>query len=338
MALALGIAFRNQPQETFIVDVVDGPGAEQIAAALTPPVTDTIDGGSADAADTSAQAIIESEIHTLTSARERLRTGRSALVVIPPEDESEDAWRTAGVRYRYDPTRPESVSARERVDDRLQRSAGRADAFNVAEQIVTEPGARYIDFLIPGLLAASLMSGGLFGLGFVTVDMRVKNLLKRFVTTPMKKTHFLAALMISRFFFMVTEVVLLLLFAGWVFDVRVEGSWTLVLALVVLGAWTFSGVGLLVACRAKTLETASGLMNLVLIPMWIFSGIFFSSDRFPDAAQPLIKALPLTPLIDALRAVMLEGAGVAAVTFPVVCLVAWGLASFIVALKLFRWY
>lgn len=336
MALALGIAFRNQPVETYAVDIVEGGSAEAIAAALTSAEAEetTTDGGEAE----QQTAIIEAEIHRLDAAKERLRTGRSALVVIPPEEGGSDAWRTEGVRYRFDPTRPESVSAREKIDDRLQRAAGRADAFEPNEQFVTEPGARYIDFLIPGLLGASLMGGGLFGLGFVTVDMRVKNLLKRFVTTPMKKTHFLASLMVSRFFFMVTEVLVLLLFARWVFGVSVQGSYLLVVLLVVLGAWTFSGIGLLVACRAKTLETASGLMNLVLIPMWIFSGIFFSSDRFPEAAQPVIKALPLTPLIDALRAVMLEGAGLGAILFPSLCLVVWGLVSFATALRFFRWY
>lgn len=133
------------------------------------------------------------------------------------------------------------------------------------------------------------------------------------------------------------EVLLLLLFAYFFFDVRIVGSVVLVTALIFLGGVTFSGIGLLVACRAKTLEAASGLMNLVMLPMWVLSGVFFSADRYPDAVQPVIRALPLTLMNDALRAVMNEGAGVMQIGWQIVGLILWGLVSFLVALKLFRW-
>ena len=109
-------------------------------------------------------------------------------------------------------------------------------------------------------------------------------------------------------------------------------------SLILLGGVRRSpGIGLLVASRAKTMETVSGLMNLVMLPMWVLSGIFFSSERFPDAVQPFIQALPLTALIDALRAVMLEGASLASQWPEVAILAAWGLVSFVLALRLFRW-
>src|SRR5262249_44023984 len=162
-----------------------------------------------------------------------------------------------------------------------------------------------------GLLGMSLMGGGLWGVGFAIVDMRIRKVLKRFLATPMRKSDFLLALMVSRMILLAPEVFVLLVFSRLAFGVVIQGSLLAMAVLILLGAVTFAGIGLLVASRAKTLEAVSGLMNLVMLPMWVLSGIFFSPERFPAAAQPFIQALPLTPLIDALRAVSLEGAGLA---------------------------
>ena len=126
--------------------------------------------------------------------------------------------------YLYDPARSESVLARKEADDALQRAAGRKDSFPAQDREFKEPGGRYIDFLIPGLLGMSIMGGGLWGVGFVTVDMRIRKLLKRFLATPMKKTHFLAAVMLSRMCFLIPEVVVLIVFAAIVFGVKIYGS------------------------------------------------------------------------------------------------------------------
>jgi ABC-type multidrug transport system permease subunit len=207
----------------------------------------------------------------------------------------------------------------------------------IEERTEVEPGGRYIDFLVPGMLGMSLMGGGMWGVGFVTVDMRIRKLLKRFLATPMKKSHFLCGIMLSRLVFMIPEVLFLLVFARLAFGVVIHGSVLSVVLLILLGAGAFAGLGLLVASRARTLEAVSGLMNLAMLPMWVLSGIFFSRERFPDAMQPLISALPLTPLIDSLRAVMLEGVSITALTTSVVSLLAWGLGSFVLALWWFRW-
>jgi ABC-type multidrug transport system permease subunit len=119
--------------------------------------------------------------------------------------------------------------------------------------------------------------------------------------------------------------------------VQVQGSLLTVMVFVFLGAFTFAGIGLLVGSRAKTLETVSGLMNLIMLPMWILSGIFFSSERFPAAVQPYINLLPLTPLINALRAVILEGQSLFQLWPQVVILMAWGVVTFTLSLKWFRW-
>jgi ABC-type multidrug transport system permease subunit len=200
-----------------------------------------------------------------------------------------------------------------------------------------EPGARYVDFLVPGLLGMSLMGGGLWGVGFVITDMRIRKLLKRFLATPMKRTDFLTGIMVSRLVFLIPEVLALLVFSRLAFGVVVQGSFGAMAVLILLGAVAFAGIGLLVASRAKTIEAVSGLMNLVMLPMWVLSGIFFSSERFPEIVQPLIKALPLTLLINALRAVALEGATLASQIVPIAGLAAWGLGTFFLALKWFRW-
>lgn len=335
MALALGIAFRNQPAETILVDVVTSPVAEKLEAALSSPVNTASEGVEASTVGPHYKVRISTE----DEARRRLRTGKTSLVIAADAGVQDDTpLSELTLNYWLDPTRPEGRTARAAVDDLLQRAAGRTDPLLVSSVEVVEPGGRYIDFLIPGLIGLSLLSGGLFGIGFVTVDMRVRHLLKRFITTPMKRSHFLGALMLSRFIFNVTEVGLLLIFANYVFDVRVEGNLITTVLIIALGALMFAGLGLLVASRAKTLETVSGLMNLTMMPMWILSGTFFSYERFPEVAHPFIKLLPLTPLNDSLRAVMNEGASIVAVVPELSVMSVWTVITFLLALRLFRWY
>ncbi|MDG1808046.1 MAG: ABC transporter permease [Pirellulaceae bacterium] len=310
MVVALGIAFRNKPVETITVDAVASPAAAVLAE------------------DLAGDPRIVFQQYGEFECKERLRTGKSDLYLN----------RGSGrVDYFFDPTRPGSVVARDTVDNLLQRAAGRVDPVVSANQEMTETGGRYIDFLVPGLIGMGLMGGGLWGVGYAIVDMRIRKLLKRFLATPMRKTDFLMAVMASRLVFMIPEMILLVIFSHYAFGVEVHGSWVVIVFLVLLGALQFSGIGLLVASRAKTLESVSGLMNLTMLPMWTLSGIFFSYERFPEVMQPFIKLLPLTPLIDALRAVMLEGAGLGMLGPQILTMAVWGLLSFSLALYWFRW-
>lgn len=317
MIVALGIAFRNKPVENILVDIQQD-GAEQstikqIRAALGKDET------------------LRIQVNNSTACRLRLRTGKTALVLVPPTSANE------AYEYLLDSTRDESRLAQSKVDDALQRAAGRVDPLQVRTQEMQEPGGRYIDFLVPGLIGMSLMGGGLWGVGFATVDMRIRKVLKRFLATPMRKTDFLFGILISRLIFLVPEILVLVLFARLAFGVIIQGSLLTVTALILLGALTFAGIGLLVASRARTLEAVSGLMNLVMLPMWVLSGIFFSAERFPEAMQPFIKALPLTPLIDALRSVSLEGTSLPALWPQLAILGSWAIVSFVLALRWFRW-
>jgi ABC-type multidrug transport system permease subunit len=314
LALGLGIAFRNKPADTTSVAVVSGPGAAQILALF----------------QHSPQAgSIHLQVLDAQTALQGFRLGKYDLVV--------EADSSGGLQYRYDPDRPESVLSRDEVDATLQAAAGRKNPVPTSVVTSSEPGSRYIDFLIPGLIGMNLMNSGMWGVGFATVEMRQRKLLKRFVATPMRRSDFLLALASSRLLLMVIEVGLLLGFGALVFHMRVLGSWFAILILGSVGAVAFGGLGLLTASRAQKIETASGLINVVMMPMWIFSGVFFSYQRFPAIFQPFIKALPLTALNDALRAIILEGASLVSQSGRLLVLVLWGGISFFLALRWFRW-
>jgi ABC-2 type transport system permease protein len=318
LALALGVAFRNRPPEPVDVAVEAAPGNEAWRDALA----------------------TNSEVHVrwlnAHEAHEALRVGKVSVVV---GRQATDIQPGGGARriYQFDPTRPESRTARSVVDDALQRVEGRTDPTAVHDQLVTEPGSRYIDFLIPGLLGFNLMSAGLWGVGFVIVDMRVRKLIKRMMATPVSRSHFLLSFVLVRGVFLLGELPILLCFASWVFNVPIRGSVVLIAALCALGSLMFAGMGLLIGCRAQNTHTVAGLVNAVSLPMLVTSGVFFSAARFPDIVQPIIKLLPLTALIESVRTVMLDGVGVAAVASQIGIMLGWGLVSFVLALRMFRW-
>ena len=314
LALGLGIAFRNKPGDAISVAIVSTSGAADAQSMLArSPQHDRFKTQTLDA----------------NSAHNGFRLGKFDLVVEPDGK--------GGFQYRYDPARPESVLAKTEVNDALQASAGRKDVLTATAVTSSEPGSRYIDFLIPGLLGMNLMNSGMWGIGFALVDMRQRKLLKRFVGTPMRRTDFLLALASSRLILMVIEVGLLLAFGVIFFHMRVMGSIGAIALLAGIGSLTFGGVGLLTASRAQKIESVSGLINLVMMPMWIFSGVFFSYERFPAAIHPLIKALPLTALNDALRASILEGTPLLHQWSRLLVMILWGGISFVLALRWFRW-
>ncbi len=316
LALGLGIAFRNKPADATRVAVVSGENAQRTLSLLQSPA---------------AHTAIHADIMDLASAQNGLRLGKYDLIIEPPAE--------GHITYDFDPARPESVLSREaEVDDALQSHLGRKDVI-IRRHYVTssEPGSRYIDFLIPGLLGMNLMNSGMWGIGFALVDMRQRKLLKRYVGTPMRRGDFLLAIMTSRLLLMVIEIGLLLAFGVIFFHMRVLGSVFSIALLGGLGSLTFGGIGLLTASRAEKIESISGLINLVMMPMWIFSGVFFSYERFPAVIHPLIKALPLTALNDALRASILEGTPLVQQWPRLLILGLWGGISFILALKWFRW-
>ncbi len=314
MIVVLGIAFRNQGEETESIDIASGPGAEKIVEWLQ------------------VEPGVSAEILDESKGRERLATGKNTLLIIARDSEARD------LDYVFDPTQPDARNLRTDIDRRLQTAAGRKDVLAANDQHVTEPGRRYVDFLVPGLIGMGLMGGGLWGVGFAIVDLRIRKLLKRFVATPMRRTDFLGGIIISRMVFMVPEIILMIICSWLFFGVQVRGNWLALIVIILLGALQFSGIGLLVASRCKTIESASGLMNLVMLPMWTLCGIFFSWERFPEVVHPLIRLLPLTPLIDSLRDVMIHGASLWSQGPELLAMVLWGVITFAVALAIFKWH
>ena len=257
----MGIAFRNRPADVLKI------------VSVTPQLTQSL----------RQEKLLDVQQLPASAAEEALRTGKVALLAEPGPGGT--------VVFRYDDTNPEGRTARMLADRAVQRAAGRADPVASSDELIREPGSRYIDFLLPGLLGMNLMGSAIWGLGFAIVDARRKKLMKRLIATPMPRHYYLLSFILSRLLLLVIEVGAVLGFGALVFHVPVRGSWLVLAVLCALGSLSFSALGLLIASRAQTIEAASGLMNLVMMPMWIVSGVFFSAQRFPDALQPVIKGL-----------------------------------------------
>jgi ABC-type multidrug transport system permease subunit len=309
LTLLLGFAFREKPPDRIPVGIVNGPEAAARLKAL------------------GASPVLQPRIYSEQQGREELRRGKISLLI------------EGGVQpvYRFDPTRPDSRTARVEADDGLQSAGGRRNVFSARDEKVHEQGSRYIDFLVPGLLGMNLMGTGMWGMGFTIVNARMKKLLKRLIATPMRKSDYLIAQFLSRLVFLIIEMIVVVGFAWIVFGVRVNGSMTLFAFICLLGGMAFASLGLLVASRARTLEAVSGLMNVVMMPMWLCSGVFFSYERFPDAAKPYIRALPLTALNDALRGVMNDAMTLRQVAPLLLNLAVWTTLSYVAGLRMFRW-
>ena len=306
LAVGLGIAFRNRPAEVLQV----GATTPQLTQALI------VDKG------LTAATMGEAE------GTQELATGKILLLAIQRED---------GVGYKYDDTNPDARTARLLVDRAIQAAAGRHDAVHIGNELIHETGARYIDFVVPGLLGMNLMGSAIWGMGFAIVEARQKKLLKRLVASPMPKWQYLASFLLSRLVMLVIEVGAFLGFARLAFGVPFRGSLAQLILLCLMTSLAFSALGLLVSSRAKTMEAASGLMNLVMLPMWILSGVFFSASRFPQVIQPIVRALPLTAAIDAMRGNMLQGMNLGQQLPQIAILLAWFSVPFVVSLRIFRW-
>ena len=309
LTLALAAAFPSAADRPVVVGLVPGTQAEATRRALD--------------ADPALRVV------DLTPASERraLRDGTVHIVVVANDPPT----------YRFDPAQGDSHRARLAVDDALKRAGGRVDPWSAAEERVAVPGSRYVDWLIPGLIGMGIMTNGLWAVAFPIVNARLRKLLKRLMASPMQRWEYLLAQMLGRLIFLAPEATLPLAFGGLALGMPIAGSYAAIALVVLVGALSFAAMGLLLGSRARTIEAVSGLVNAFQLPMWLLSGVFFSSANFPEAIQPAIHALPLTALNDALRAVVLDGASVDAVWPELLLLSGWGGAAFVLALKLFRW-
>lgn len=309
MAIGLGLAFRSRPPDLPQVIVVTGGSVPSEHALLTSPR-------------------VQARVAGVEQARRAIVTGKADLLV--------DLSQTTP-RFELDPTAERASRARLVVDDILQRAAGRVDRVRIAEIEITEPGSRYIDFLLPGLIGLNLMGSSMWGVGYSLVVARKRRLLRRYAVTPMRRSHFLLSYFLSRSFFLVLELGLLLAFGALVFGTVVRGSYLALAVVSVLGAAAFAGISLVIGARVDNTETANGWMNFAQLPMWVLSGAFFSYERFPEWLHPVIRALPLTAVVDSLRAIANQGVTLWVCWSELGVLAAWSLAGFLIALRTFRW-
>lgn len=350
LAVGIGLAFRNPSTPSISLDIVSAATDEDHLApdlkSLSPdhPLDRLLktEGTKETASDRilvparGGRAALSLRFVPREIGTRRVKTGKTPLLVsFGPAAPG----TSVAVDYRFDPTRPEGVAARGAFDDALQEANGRSNPIRPRDDRITEPGSRYIDFLIPGLIGQNTMGGGLWGVGFLIVNFRIMKLLKRFAATPMPRRNFLLAILGARLTFLIPDMGVLLALGYFGFGMPIAGQFWLIALIEIVGALAFAGIGLLLAARTKTTESVSGLMNLVMLPQWIFSGLFFSSERFEGPIRIIVDALPLTHLLNALRAVILEGVGIddRQVWIPLLVLSAWSIVTFVLALKVFRW-
>lgn len=322
LALVLGVAFTPGKSQSLRV-AATGEKAGELSKIL--------ESGGASTGGAGMESPVSISVMTAPEADKALKRGKTDLVAAAGSDFPEN------ITYILDPARPGAREARLAVEKRVQEAFGRKDPVAATAVRFTEKSGRYIDFLLPALIGFNIMGGCMWGMGYAIVDFRRKKLIKRFAATPMNRAHFLLAFVLSRVGFLAAEAMVLLLFAILVFRFAINGSLVLFGLVCLLTMSAFAGIALLIAARATSTESASGWMNLVQVPMWLFSGSFFSYDRFPEVIHPFIRLLPLTAFNDSARLVLNEGAGFGEIYLECALLAAWGAAGFFAALKIFRW-
>lgn len=309
MAVGLGLAFRSQPPEKPAVAVLAPDSSEPARALLSSGVL-------------AAARLPEAE-----ALRGLARTKYALLVDL----------RGPEPVYRYDAVSSSARLARALADMELQRAAGRQDVLSVRDEPQTLPGTRYIDFLLPGLIGLNIMGSSVWGVGYSLVVARKRKLLRRFAVTAMRRSHYLLSYFFSRLVFLGLELGVLVAFGALAFGTVLQGSALALVLAALIGAAAFAGLGLLIGARVDNTEVATGWMNFIQLPMWVLSGAYFTNERFPEWMQPVIQALPLTALVDALRLTYNEGAGLGRIAPELAILAAWALVGFGISARTFRW-
>lgn len=265
-----------------------------------------------------------------TSEQEAVKAIKQGVIAIYLEVDGDS------LIYHFDPVNSDAQLTHLILERGLNGIPG--DGNKTSIKPLQTKGTRYIDFLIPGLIALGIMNSCIWGIGWTLIETRMKKLLRRMVATPMKKPVFFSSYIVTRIILGGFETLLLLIFTRLYFGAEITGSAAAFVVVFLAGIFAFSGIAILIASRTAKTEVANGLVNVVTLPMMILSGIFFNYHNFPDWVIPVIQVLPLTLLADSIRSIFIEGAGFAEVLKPVVILSITGLVTFIAGLKIFKWY
>lgn len=309
LSVVLGLAFDHRQWDDIHIAVADGKGADALSERLH------------------RMPGIRAERTSLADGELKLRRGHVALVLVPGPTP----------KLLFDPTREDCRVARLTALDALEREAGVPPGPKVEEATLTAPGTRYVDFVIPGLLAYTLMINGLHAVGLSLVAMRSQRLIRRLAATQMNRGAFFASFVVGRALIALVEIAVVT-FAAWAFfGVPISGSTFGYVAFATFGATMFGLVGLALASRASDPQAVGGIVNFAGLAMTLLSGVFFSANRFPGWAQPLVQLAPLTSLVSGMRAISLDGAGWSTVWPQVLVLTLWGGVASVVTAKAFRW-
>ena len=240
------------------------------------------------------------------------------------------------IYYHFDPRNAQAELAYLKLST-LLKSPSNVSATQQELSPLTLKGVRYIDFLVPGLIALGLMSSLLWGVCYTIIECRSKKLLRRMIATPMKKSNFLISIIFVRMMMNVLESVIIFLCVFFFFDIQIQGNIAALIVIFIAGNIAFAGIAVLLSCRTSKTEAGSGLINAVQMPMMLMSGIFFSYHNFPEWSLGAIKLLPLTALTDGMRSIFNEGAGFSEIIIPTIALTSLGVICFYIGIKLFKW-
>jgi len=325
MAWGLGLAFTKQDQLIRNVAWVKNQNNTTVLSESTVKQGDQVNimAGSENAGLTTYRLIPVS----MDEAIQMIKKGKATVIF----DES-----PGEVTYHFDSKNPEAQLAYLHLTRYLQNPE--SSMISAEIKPIEAAGARYIDFLVPGLISLNIMMSCMWGISYNLIDKRIKKLLRRMVATPMKKSAFMIAQFIARIGLTAMEVSIILLFTFLYFNITIQGGFLPFFVLFLGGNIAFTGIAIFVSSRTSNIQIGNGLINLVIMPMMILSGIFFSYHNFPDWAINLIHKLPLTLLADSIRSVFNEGAQLLEIlpAFGILCLV--GLAFFSVGIRIYRWY
>lgn len=242
------------------------------------------------------------------------------------------------IQYHFDPMNPDAQLAYLKLTKLLGMEGKTPPGHNTEVKPLMVTGTRYIDFLVPGLIAMGVMMSSLWGVSYAIIERRSKKLLRRMVATPMKRSNFLIALITVRVLMNFVEAVLLLIFAWFAFDITIQGNLAALIILFLAGNFAFAGISIFISSHTAKTEIGNGLINAISMPMMVLSGIFFSYHNFPEWAIPAIQKFPLTMMADGMRSVMIEGAGFGEVYIPILILSASGLIFFVAGMRIFKWH
>ena len=317
--IILGLAFSNKGPEKYVVglSLEDARQAPELAAWIRTGLTQS------------------REIKFIEAPRVDLEPqvlrGEILVMLVPQPG-------VKSLNFYFDPANPEAVRAKRQTNEVIQSYLGRRDPLPTVSKPVRVVGSRYIDFLIPGLLALSLFTSSLFGTGMTIVANRRENLLKRYCATPMNPWEYIASHIIGRLFILAIEISVIIFTGQLLFGFQVQGSWWNLLGTAILATASFTSIGILCGSRTASTATYNGVNNLLTLPMMMLAGVWFARSGFPDWLASISDFFPLTAAVDALRKITLEGASLVTVGPELAILTAYTIACTVLARITFRWY